>query len=540
MKRMLMLTALSVLLSCRLLAAGDVERLSLVARTWGVLKYYHPRIASGKVDPDSLLFALLQQVKDAGKDRSAEDDLLATLVRLGPVGSGACDNALLLKGKEAAAAFGWIDSLRNSTLRGRLKELLQCRCEAKHALLNETPNAALITSVSFREKGDTLQVPDLDHRYLALFRVWNAIRYFSPLAQGAGWDAALEELLPAFRNATDQDSYQLACMRMLVLLGDGQAKVRSRFLQDYWGSFNVPFDAVLAEGEVLVARGVNDSLFRVTGLRAGDRILRMGNADIHARLANRRQFIPGSRQSVQDERIMRQLFLARTQSALPLTLRRNGQELIDTVQRLPVHELGKLREQLPAVEPLTNGWLLRAHRINTATQLRQVLDSLRSSLRLVIDLRENIAPGMEINWLQQLGGDRAFLLPQRVPFTLRPGYYALRTDTLRPNAKFPVVPFTGKLVLLVNEQTQGAAERLAFLLQQLPAVTTVGSPSAGACGAMSFLSLPGGVEVEFTGQSIAYPDGTLLSRNGLKVDRPVRPTAAMVAAGKDAVLEAVR
>lgn len=540
MIRSIFLIGLALLASFRSFAAGEVERLALVAKSWGIVKYYHPALASGRINADSLLLTMLQQVDDAGAEKTAEDVLLSIITRLGPVSSGACDSKRLLEGKEAVASFTWIDGLMNNALRGRLKELSNVRCDGKHVSLNATPNASQITSVSSKERGDTLPIPDLTHRYLSLFRAWNAIKYFSPLAAGAGWDAALDELIPAFRNATDQDSYQLACLRMLALLGDGQAKAHSKFLQQYWGSFQVPFDATLAEGDVLVTRGTNDSLLSACGLKIGDRVLKMGNADINARIANRRQFIGASRQSVQDERILRLLFLDRKQSALVLTLNRKGVELIDTVQRLPLHDLGRMREQPPAVEVLSGGYLLRAHRINTATQLRQLMDSLRTAPKLVIDLRDNVAPGMESNWLQQLSGVQTFLLPQRVPFMTRPGYYFQRTDTLRPNAKFPVPPFTGKLFLLVNEETQGAAERLAFLLQQLPGTTTVGSPSAGACGSTSFLSLPGGVDVEFTGQVITYPDGTLLTRNGLKVDRPVRPTAAAISAGKDLLLESVR
>lgn len=540
MKRSFVLTVIAVQLSLQLSAAGDIQRLALIGRTWGLVKYYHPALASGKIDADSLLLSLLSQMRQAGATQSGEEVLLSMLGKLGPVFNRGCDSSELMTGKETVASFAWIDSLRNSTLRGRLREVVSARCEARHVLLNEVPNSSQVTSVSFTDRGDTLPVPDLDHRYLALFRCWNAIRYFSPMATGRSWDAALDELLPAFRNASDQDSYQLACLRLLAVLGDGQARARSKFLQDYWGSFDVPFTVELAEGDVLVAGGVNDSLLKVSGLQPGDRLLRMANADVQSRIANRRQYVPGARQSVQDQRIVKQLFLARKQSALVVTLLRDGQELIDTVQRLPLQELVRLRTLQPAVEALSVGHLVRVSRIASAKQLRQVMDSLRTSPRLVIDLREPMAAGMEVNWLQQLGGDRAFLLPQKVPFITRPGSYSLRTDTIKPATKNPASAFNGKVVLLVNEQTQGAAERLAFYLQQLPAVTTVGTPSAGACGATSFLSLPGGVEIEFTGEAIVYPDGTPLTRNGLKVDRSVRPSAMSVKAGKDAVLEAVR
>ena len=179
MIRSIFLIGLALLASLRSFAAGEVERLALVAKSWGIVKYYHPALASGRINADSLLLTMLQQVDDAGAEKTAEDVLLSIITRLGPVSSGACDSKRLLEGKEAVASFTWIDGLMNNALRGRLKELSNVRCDGKHVSLNATPNASQITSVSSKERGDTLPIPDLTQRYLALFRAWNAIKYFS-------------------------------------------------------------------------------------------------------------------------------------------------------------------------------------------------------------------------------------------------------------------------------------------------------------------------------------------------------------------------
>jgi C-terminal processing protease CtpA/Prc len=97
--------------------------------------------------------------------------------------------------------------------------------------------------------------------------------------------------------------------------------------------------------------------------------------------------------------------------------------------------------------------------------------------------------------------------------------------------------FNGKIVLIVNEQTQSHAEFTAMCLQTAPNVVTLGSTTAGTDGNVSSVFLPGGIRCFFTGIGVTYPDGTSTQRIGIKIDTIVRPRIIDIKNKYDRLLE---
>jgi C-terminal processing protease CtpA/Prc len=107
-----------------------------------------------------------------------------------------------------------------------------------------------------------------------------------------------------------------------------------------------------------------------------------------------------------------------------------------------------------------------------------------------------------------------------------------------PALKSVASPFyTGKIVILVNEQTFGLAELTALALRKTPGAVVMGSQTAGAYGNVSSVALPGGIMATFTGQGALYPDGTSLQRTGVKIDVEVKPTLSSLQKGRDELLD---
>ncbi|RYY07934.1 MAG: peptidase S41, partial [Cytophagaceae bacterium] len=106
--------------------------------------------------------------------------------------------------------------------------------------------------------------------------------------------------------------------------------------------------------------------------------------------------------------------------------------------------------------------------------------------------------------------------------------------TLRPAGP---APYTGQLIVLVNETTLSQAEYTAMALQATPHCTLLGSTTAGADGNVSRIVLPGGLKTAMSGIGIYYPNGRETQRVGLVIDVPVRPTVAGLRAGRDELLD---
>jgi len=98
--------------------------------------------------------------------------------------------------------------------------------------------------------------------------------------------------------------------------------------------------------------------------------------------------------------------------------------------------------------------------------------------------------------------------------------------------------YHGTTVMLMDERTLSQAEGTGLFFEAANGTKFIGSTTQGADGDVTNLSVPGGIFVHFSGQSISHADGRQLQRVGLKPDLEVAPTLAGIRAGKDEVLDA--
>lgn len=97
--------------------------------------------------------------------------------------------------------------------------------------------------------------------------------------------------------------------------------------------------------------------------------------------------------------------------------------------------------------------------------------------------------------------------------------------------------YHGRTVLLIDERTISQAEHTGLFLEAANGTEFIGSPTEGADGDVTNLSVPGGIYVRFSGQGVWHADGRQLQRVGLQPAVEVRPTLAGIRAGKDEVLD---
>ena len=97
-------------------------------------------------------------------------------------------------------------------------------------------------------------------------------------------------------------------------------------------------------------------------------------------------------------------------------------------------------------------------------------------------------------------------------------------------------PYRGKVLMLINEETQSQAEHSGLMFEAACDMAYVGSESAGSNGDVTKVVLPGNLTVQFTGQGVRHADGRQLQRKGLQPDVPVKPTLNGLRSGRDEVL----
>ena len=97
--------------------------------------------------------------------------------------------------------------------------------------------------------------------------------------------------------------------------------------------------------------------------------------------------------------------------------------------------------------------------------------------------------------------------------------------------------FQGKVIVLVNSETQSRAEFTTMCYQTADNVITIGSQTSGADGNISRIQLVNGIVTAMTSTGVFYPDGTETQRNGVRIDQVVKPTVEGIKAGRDEVID---
>ena len=97
--------------------------------------------------------------------------------------------------------------------------------------------------------------------------------------------------------------------------------------------------------------------------------------------------------------------------------------------------------------------------------------------------------------------------------------------------------YQGKLVVLVNENSQSQAEYTAMAFRAGENTKIIGSTTAGADGNVSTIFLPGGLRTMISGIGVYYPNGKETQRIGIVPDIIIKPTIKGIKKGKDEVME---
>lgn len=102
-------------------------------------------------------------------------------------------------------------------------------------------------------------------------------------------------------------------------------------------------------------------------------------------------------------------------------------------------------------------------------------------------------------------------------------------------------PFTGPVVVLIDEQTASTSEIFVIGMRDLGRITVVGGqPSAGAALPSVIEELPAGGVLQAVVADYRSPEGTVVEGEGITPDVRVRETRDGFVGGRDPVLEAAR
>ncbi len=393
-----------------------------------------------------------------------------------------------------------------------------------------------------------MNFPTVEYRLLALFRFWNVINNFYPYKNliGDSWESVLQRYIPKFEANKDQADYQLTVRELVAEMRDSHGGARNtNAAGEKFGTFHPAVLVKYVEEKSVVTKVFDDKL----PIKVGDVILTVDGEPIE----NRREYLSRYIASSTPQWLMRlvhfRLLTGPKDSVAKLRVRGADNQVreVDLPRSLPLTDPklpAALQRSTPVVQVLPSGYGYVDLARLQGSEVDKMFDTIKSTPAVIFDMRGypngtawSIAPRLteKKNVVAAL-----FSRPLLEARSLSDSEYA-ETPSYSFAQKLPDRKgdvYKGKVVMLINEDAISQAEHTCMFFEAATDVTFIGTPTAGANGDVTFMVLPGNLQVSFTGHNVRHADGRQLQRVGIQPTVRVAPTIRGMIDGRDEILEA--
>lgn len=514
----------------------QVKQLATLGKVWGFLKYYHPAAAKGKPDWDKELVRMAMLVEQA-PNKKAFDTVLEGWFRSLPAA------------KLSATPVNWsADSLTrvftekdlqqfrvSKWLQSELVRLYQYHLPDTSRYVTRYYNRHYYDHIIHTEDAhEAPAYPDRPMRLLALFRYWNTITYFYPHKERLHkWEDVLTLYISRFSLAKDSTQYRHAIRALIHELPDSHSFMQEPGTTYYFYPFRIDY----IEGKYLIGE-CDDSTVKKWDYRKGDEIIAINGKSTREREKELLAITTGTNELSLHRNIAQEL-LKGGDSVIQVTFKRNSQLIIRTVElhSWNVYRLIPKAPAKPLWQELEKGiWYVRFCRISNADTLRRLFRDIQQAKAVIWEMRDY--PNFQVTTALT-----KFLFPAKTQLTeetnawdLYPGTFIKSPLYFTPVAKEELL-YQGPLIVLVDEHTQSLSESIAAVLKLRPNTTTMGRQTAGTTGNITWFTLPGGIEVSYTGVGVEGLHEGFHQGGGVKLDIPVTLTQARLIQSQDYILE---
>ncbi|MCZ8230230.1 S41 family peptidase [Flavobacterium sp.] len=519
---------------------SETEKLATTAKVWGFLKYYHPNVASGKYDWDKELFTILPQVEKAKNKKEFSEVIENWITSLGEVKKIepiAVSNEIKYFDKNLNAT--WLNNPHffSKSLSEKLTFILENRLQTNHFYYRkgEPKPDAISYEFSNEIKYPEYDWKDRNFRLLALFRYWNYVEYFFPYkyVMDQNWDDVLYEMLPKFNTASTQLEYHLLMRELVIKLNDLHAFLGTKVMLEKFGKKQIPVGIRVVDDKVLINQIYNDSLAKISDIRVGDIITKVGGKTIPEILKESRKYLDGGNDVLRASHSWYHIFNGHTDS-VKVEYNREGKVAEKYIYRYTANLFRRTNKEF-------GQWKLLDGNIGYVNlgevypeDIEGIMTKLKSTKAIVFDLRLG---AHDTNYIlaEYLNPEPKEFAKFIDPDVTYPGRFIWRESEMcgKTNPDY----YKGKVIALVNQFTQSHGEYSAMCLQSAPNTTVIGSQTAGADGGVIRFEILDGFNTQFSGLGVFYPDGRETQRIGIVPDIEAKPTILGLREGKDEVLE---
>ncbi|HTM20821.1 MAG TPA: hypothetical protein VL172_09945, partial [Kofleriaceae bacterium] len=396
------------------------------------------------------------------------------------------------------------------------------------------------------------EVPSMPLRILAVYRLWNVIRYFYPYLELLDdWDPVLADGIAAVAGADSWPAYLDALVRLDARVADGHSSLAHPRIGEVLPQAQPPILVDMVQGQAVITAVMDPR----SSLKIGDVITAVDGEPTSARFRRLAPLQAASTPWAHRAAVAHQLVAGPDESLAKLALlhadgTRGRVDVSRHLSWMPEPEPAPASAPAPPSPPPPPSYRIIAPGIGyadltmlQAEEVAPMFAALADTKVLLLDMRgypngtawaiaprlnrhPEPTPAARFERCRVVGGALEY------PSVPREGF--VQPLPLRAG----VTPYTGRTAMIIDERAISQSEHSGLMFEAANGTVFIGGRSAGANGDVTSFVLPGGVVGYFTGHDVRHADGRQLQRVGLVPAVPAEPTLAGVRAMRDEVLDA--
>ena len=522
-------------------------------KTWNFIKYYHPDLASGKINADSLFLVNVKNISAQDDFNSVTEKLTSKLNKKFAASAPAeISRDVLSKNQN----FDWFQ--KNRKISSENKDLLNAIYMHRYNFEN-LPKGKLVSDEKKYPFPKTENLP-IEYRLLALAKIQGIVDYFFP--HKYIMDKGFEEF---FKNSLDENSKINSRKDFEILLAKFASKLKDSHAFSFYkqlnykkdifhGNYLAPFDFQIVDDHILVTHLIFPEICSKAQINIGDKITSINGKSIPQIIKEKGELLSTSN----NEKLVYVLSKYENNLIWPDDLSQKSIEVKSGKSnkrfstKIDMVDISNKEKYDFIVTYLQDKIQKRENRkivhddvayfkINHTYQFinkvsNDKMDAVMDSI--LVDASKKKAIVFDMRAYPDWGGFvhhyvYKYFSPVENYFYK---YYA-------PNLKnigtffyledrahyFPEIKdkktyqYQGKVFILVNPESQSASEWYTMSLQNIfPQSLTIGQQSAGADGDLVKVNLPGDYLLEFTGNGIFYPDNSQTQQTGIRINELIK------------------
>lgn len=556
------LTALLILISTASLVTAQnitpAESQMHFFKVWNYVKYYHPFVAGGRINADTLFLqniGAVDQIKTTQEFNAFVNSFLDKLPKTEKTKSW--KNTAKLLTKNRTNKWFTSDRLFSRENKKRLTAIFEHRyTDSIHHYIPDIRFSAEIPNELEYPFPVTENIP-YEYRMLTLAKIQGTVDYLFPhkYLMDKNFDSLLKEKLPLAIACKTRQEHETILLELVASFDDThaykfikQVKYREKIFKN---SFFPPFKYAVFDDRIIVTKIILPDYCAKADIKVGDAILKINGEPVTALVNRTAKWVSVSNQPTLRyyfSDYLKNLVWQSDTKDFELAVTRNGAEspkVVEFIHNRDAANIARLSDYINNAAPdrrtdrnldilpgdiayfkigETFRFIETVHDDKAFSTMDSLLGIAARQKGIILDMRNYPDwGGFVFTFFKNFGR-----YPNRFANYFEINKKEIGTFILNdsyetynhPDIKAEGGSYNGKVVIIVNPETLSMSEWNVMNLQNVfPQSITIGERSAGADGDEKTLMLPGGYKMNFTGNAIFYTDGTNAQRRGVRIDK---------------------